>query len=285
MRLIVIAIMFFSFISINYSKSQNVVSGRDSIEIKYDTSLQKIVKIYEQVKSFYKVLDKLQPIAIAENNYFYIFDSENNSEYKFIKKAPVSFPIPQGIRAAMPLESYNFKSVCVVTGDAFDNLENCILVFHEFVHCTQFQTVEMNLKGKLEINKIAMEKQDYMWEINYGFPYTNEDFVKTYSEFIDALDKQDSISIKTCRCKLKNILSKNEYEYLTWQEWKEGYARYVENKLQAYFELNINEYGKLIPFNRITFYAGGSKYIDYLIQKEPTLKDNLELLYKRIFEI
>jgi hypothetical protein len=283
MKRLLISFLFIIFIN-NFLLSKNIEVPSDSIEMKYYTSLQKIVKIHDEIKSFYAVLEKLQPIAIAENGNFYIFDTDENSNYKFIKKSPVSFPIPKGIRAAMPLEQYNSKCVCVVTGDAFDDMENCMLIFHEFVHCAQFQTVELSIKEKMKIYKHAMEKQDYMWEINYSFPYTNKDFVKTYAGFIEALEKQDSAGIKAARIMLKNILTENEYEYLTWQEWKEGYARYVENKLQKYFNLNINEYGKFIPFNRITFYAGGSKYIDYLIAKNPGPENDLEALYQKITE-
>jgi hypothetical protein len=277
--------VLFSLFFCNPTISKDIKIFQDSVEIKYDTSFQKIVKIHDKIKSFYTVLEKLQPIAIAENGNFYIFDTDENSNYKFIKKSPASFPIPVGIRAAMPLDSYGFKSVCVVTGDAFDNLDNILLIFHEFIHCAQFQTVEMSLKEKMKVYKKAMEKMDYMWEINYSFPYTNKDFVKTYSDFIDALEKKDTAGIKAARIMLKIILSENEYEYMTWQEWKEGYARYVENKLQKYFNLDINEYGKSVPFNRISFYAGGSKYIDCIISGYPKLENDLEAIYKNIFDI
>jgi hypothetical protein len=284
MNRLITSILFLLFIC-NPAISKDIKIFQDSAEIKYDTSFQKIVKIHDRIKSFYNVLEKLQPVAIAENGNFYIFDAVDNSNYKFIKKSPVSFPIPAGIRAAMPLDSYGFKSVCVVTGDAFDNLENIILIFHEFVHCAQFQTVELSLKEKMKIYKQAMEKMDYMWELNYSFPYTNKDFVKTYTDFIDELEKKDTAGVKAARIMLKIILSDNDYEYMTWQEWKEGYARYVENKLQNYFNLSVNDYGKSAPFNRITFYAGGSKYIDCIISGNPKLENDLEAIYQKIFDI
>ena len=240
MRQIIFALLL-TFLLNNPSNSQNVVIVKDSIEIKYDTSLQKIVEMHKEIKSFYKVLEKLQPIAIAENNYFYIFDVDENSNYKFIKKSPVSFPIPKGIRAAMPIESYDFKCVCVVTGDAFDRIEDRIVIFHEFVHCSQFNSVELKLKENLDIYKQAMEKQDYMWELNYSFPYANDEFVNTYSEFLNVLDKQDSTAIKYIRKSLKNMLYKKEFEYMTWQEWKEGYARFIENRLRTHYKLKIND--------------------------------------------
>jgi hypothetical protein len=257
---------------------------KDSIEMKYDTSLQKIVEMHKEIKLFYKVLEKLQPIAIAENKYFYIFDVDENSNYKFIKISPVSFPIPKGIRAAMPIDGYDSKCVCVVTGEAFDKIGDRVIIFHEFVHCAQFNSVELKLKENLDVYKQAMDKQDYMWELNYSFPYANDEFINTYLEFLNVLDKQDSTAIKYLRKNLKNMLYKKEFEYMTWQEWKEGYARFVENSLRKYYNLGINDFGKEKPFSRITFYSGGSRFIDYLIKKEPSLVNDLELLYKYITE-
>jgi hypothetical protein len=250
--------------------------------MKYEASLQKIVKVHNEIKSFYKVLEHLQPIAIAENGNFYIFNADENSNYKFAKNVPCTFTIPKRIRAAMPLEGYGFQSVCVVTGDAFDNPEDCIVIFHEFVHCAQFQTVELKLKENLEVYKEEMGKNNYMWEIAYNFPYEREDFAKAYEGFFSALNNKDAEGIKTAREKLKTILSNKEYEYMTWQEWKEGYARFIENKLQKYFNYKINEYGKEKPYSRITFYEGGAKYISYLTENGFALADDLESLYNNI---
>jgi hypothetical protein len=281
-RIIVYVFIVFLISSPLLSQNDNMI--QDSIGMKYDTSLQKIVKMYEDIKYLYAVFDKLYPIAIAENNQFYIFDVDENSNYKFIKKSPVSFPIPKGIRAAMPLEDYDSKCVCVVTGEVFDDLENRIIIFHEFVHCIQFQSVEMKLKEKLEVYKLAMENKNYMWELNFLFPYNSIAFGDVYSRFIDALENNDTVKIKDLRTILKLTFSINEYEYMTWQEWKEGYARYIENKLRTHFNLRINDNGKEKPFSRITFYSGGSKYIEYLILKDPKLESDLELLYKNITE-
>ena len=266
------------------SVSRNNYAFKDSVEMKYDTSLQKIAKMYQDIKYLYAVFDKLYPVAIAENHQLYIFDSDENSNYIFVKKIPEPFPVPKGIRAAMPLEGYDFKCVCVVSGDAFDDLDNRIIIFHEFVHCAQFGTVEMKLKEKLDVYNKAMQDKDYMWELNYLFPYTSFAFEDVYSRFIEALDNKDSVSIKDLRAILKLTFAKIEYEYMTWQEWKEGYARYIENKLRMHFNVKINDYGQGKPFNRIVFYAGGSKYIDYLVSKNPSLEYDMEALYNKIIE-
>lgn len=276
-------IIFLTFLTFIYCTSlMSSQSNSDSIETKYEKQFQKLIGLHKKIGNKFTVLEKLQPVAIAENDNFYIFEVDENSNYKFLKKAPISFPIPKGIRAAMPVEAYNYKVICVVTGDVFEKDEDMLVLFHEFVHCVQFQTVEMKLKEKLEINMEAMKNQDFMWEINYAFPYTNEKFEKAYSDFLLALQTKDSIEIRNSRKILGELLSKKDFEYLTWQEWKEGYARYIENKLRMLFDVKVNDYGKEKPYNRITFYYGGSKYIEYLIDKNPQLENNLELIFNNI---
>ena len=280
MRWFTFVFLFLLFMGVVKSDAQTA----DSIESKYDTSFQKLIKLHGQVKGLYKALENLQPIAIAENSNFYIFEPCGNSSYKFVKKTPWDFPVPRGIRAAMPLQGYGFKSVCVISGDAFDKLEDCIIIFHEFVHCLQFQTVEFKLKDKLVINKEEMSKGNFMWELNYKFPYEDEKFEKSYTEFLNALGKSDEKGIASARENLKNILSFREYEYMTWQEWKEGYARYIENKLRKFLDVKINDYGKEKPYNRISFYAGGSGYIDYLVNSKIVNADELEEIYNKIMK-
>jgi hypothetical protein len=254
----------------------------DSIDKKFSAGLNRIGEIHEKVRDLFKALNRLQPIAIAENDSFYIFDIDSSFAYKFIKKIPCTFSIPMGIRAAMPLEGYDFKSVCVVTPDALESAEEAVIIFHEFIHCYQFQTIEMQLKKELEINEEEMKKNNFMWEISYKFPYENEKFVLYYTEFLNAIERKDKNGIKVSRESLKNTLTGKEYEYMVWEEWKEGYARYAENCMRSFFGFGLNNFGIEKPFSRITFYCGGSKYIEYLIEEGSSSKDDLELLYKFI---
>lgn len=277
MKKILIVISFLLFIS-SAIKSQS----SDSIDKKFSAGLNRLAEMHEKVRDLFKALNRLQPIAIAENDSFYIFDIDSSFAYKFIKKIPCTFSIPKGIRAAMPLEGYYFKSVCVVTPDALESTEEAVIIFHEFVHCYQFQTIEMKLKKDMEINNEEMKKNNYMWEINYNFPYENEKFVLHYTEFLNALEHRDKNEIKASRESLKNILTGKEYEYMVWEEWKEGYARYAENHMRSLFGFGINNFGMEKPYSRITFYCGGSKYIEYLTQAGNVSKDDLELFYKLI---
>ena len=272
-------IIFFLLAFINTGFCQDNPDTSETITTKYITGTQQLVIMHEQIKSLYPVLEKLYPIAVAENHSLYIFDLDSNSNYTFIKKVPENFPVPDGIRAAMPLQGYDFKPVCIVTGDAFDNTKEMVLIFHEFVHCAQFYSVEMKIKGTLDIYKKSMEKKDYMWELTHAFPYDNAQFVENYTSFLNALKDSDSIKIVSLRNSIKKILSKEDYEYMIWQEWKEGYARYIENKLNIFFNFKINEHGKNIPYDRVAFYYSGSGYIAYLNSKYPGIDMNMEKLF------
>ncbi len=65
------------------------------------------------------------------------------------------------------------------------------------------------------------------------------------------------------RAKLHTALSPLDWEYMVWQEWKEGYARHVENKIQRELGLKVNTFGEEPPYSRITFYAGGAAHFEF----------------------
>ena len=68
---------------------------------------------------------------------------------------------------------------------------------------------------------------------------------------------------------------------MIWQEWKEGYARYVENLIRKSLEMQMNSNALRLPFYRVHFYEIGSKYIKILIEKEKGWDNNIvELFYR-----
>ena len=89
-----------------------------------------------------------------------------------------------GVRAAFPLDLYDNRTVCVVTGEVFDDLKGYVIIFHEFIHCQQAENIEPELKQTLNIARKAVENGDSMWEINHPFPYENPDFVRLYQSFL-----------------------------------------------------------------------------------------------------
>ena len=109
--------------------------------------------------------------------------------------------------------------------------------------------------------------------------------MQIYSKLLEGLDADDKDSIIKCRTQLKKILSQVDFEYMVWQEWKEGFARLVENKIQAKLKLDINNYGLKKPYNRVTFYVGGAKIIQYLSQENNESFSNIELLFDKIISL
>ena len=81
---------------------------------------------------------------------------------------------------------------------------------------------------------------------------------------------------------LASHLGLRDYEYLVWQEWKEGFARYIENRIRARLGLDPNRFGAEEPYNRITFYVGGSDYISLLVEDRPELIQDPKALYSEL---
>ncbi|MGC9367341.1 MAG: hypothetical protein ACP5FK_09935 [bacterium] len=226
-------------------------------------------------------MNKVFPIAIVKDDHFLIYDvSSETGKYTYIKKEKSPMPIPNKVRAAFPIESFNNRIACVVTGDVFDDIYGYVTIFHEFVHGYQFESCELKLKMKLNVFRKAESENNYQWEINYPFPYLNPLFVDLYQEF---LTENKSENIEIIRKKLKSILQKEDYEYMVWQEWKEGFARFIENKINNRLNLGRNSRGRGQPFNRVTFYAGGSHFIEILEQQQPDLIRDIEGLFHRLF--
>ncbi|MCX6169686.1 MAG: hypothetical protein NTX65_10105 [Ignavibacteriales bacterium] len=251
----------------------------DSTVEKYLPKLEKIFELHEKVKQIHPVLQNVYPVAIAEEGQYYIFEPDTNNRYRFVKKAATTSLVPKGIRAAFPLPENDNKMTCVVTGEVFDSMDGYAIIFHEFVHCAVFAAIEMILKDNLEIYKRAMEQKDWMWELNYAFPYSKKEFTEPYAALLSMLNKNDLNDVKDIRETIKEQLSKDEYSYMTWVEWKEGFARWVENKIRDKFGIKENHAGGIEPFDRVTFYEGGSRLIELIYKTDPKTVLDLEKLY------
>ena len=250
------------------------------VELKYNSSLQKIFEVLDKIKDIHPFLRKVFPIAIVENDSFFVFDTYSSErKYVFVKKAPTSMPVPKGVRSAFTLECYKNKVACVISGEIFDSLEGYVIIFHEFMHCCQWEICEPKLKQNLGVAQKAMRKKDYMWEINYPFPYDNSKFTRIYSLFTKSLEENNCDDIFKYRNQLKQILSKDDFEYMVWQEWKEGFARFIENQIRGRLGLKENHYGIEPPFHRISFYESGSRFIEFLSKQKPGLLVEIEKLF------
>ena len=251
--------------------------------LEYLPSLEKLFELQQKIAFIHPYLEKLFPVAVVMDKEFVIYDFHPESQsYRFVKKAPIPLFIPEGVRAAFPLPFYEDRMACVITADAFDTLEGYVLIFHEFIHCQQWESGEMDLKRTLGVYKKARQTKDDQWEIDYPFPYTDPEFTRLYNRFLQVVVQGKAEDIAQVRKQLAALLKKPDYEYMVWQEWKEGFARTIENRIRKVLDLPGNHYGAEEPFNRIVFYEGGSRYIEFL---EKQNLDNLvrpETLFKDI---
>jgi hypothetical protein len=171
---------------------------------------------------------------------------------------------------------------CVVTGEVFDDLAGYAIIFHEFIHCAQMATCEPELKAGLSIAREAEAEGDYMWELAHPFPYTDETFEEIYALFLERAAAGDMAAVSRCRAFLREVLNAQDYEYMVWQEWKEGFARFIEKKVRAELELAPRADSPTPPFDRVVFYEGGARYISLLVDENPDLEEDIEGLFRRI---
>ena len=99
---------------------------------------------------------------------------------------------------------------------------------------------------------------------------------------LKAIQRGDPERAQAIRKALRQRLSREDSEYMAWQEWKEGLARYLENVIAVRFGLPENKGGLTTPFTRVTFYAGGEALIRMLVKQDPTAAADIEALFHRI---
>lgn len=250
---------------------------------KYIQSLQKLFEVQKQIERLHPFLKKLYPVAIVEGDLFYVFDLDTSRKrYVLAKLAKPALIVPDGVRAAFPLDFYDNKMACVVTGDVFDELSGYVMIFHEFIHCAQTDCCEHKLKSGLSVAQKARAANDYMWELNHPFPYEDSDFSEIYSIFMEAAQEGTLEKVLRCRSFLKETLNTPDYEYMVWEEWKEGFARLIENRIQKKLQLEENHGSIDPPFNRVTFYEGGALYISLLFDTDKSLEKDIEELFFRM---
>lgn len=276
-------VIFLSFgLAVSILNASNI-NNADSE--KFSKAFCKLVKLHEEIKSIHPMLEKLQPIAIADTDKLKIFDYDpEQGKYVFIKEFTVSFSLPEKVRASFPIAEYDNRPGCVVTIDAFDSTEEMIIIFHEFVHCSQANTIEQKLKNTLSVFNDAMQNKNYMWELNHNFPYSDSLFVEYYSGLLIGLEKNNADDILGFMKKLETHLTRPDFEYMIWQWWKEGFARLLENRMRKKYDLAENHYGGQLPFTRISFYHGGELFINYLSEKENGLFYNSEDLFNKMID-
>ncbi len=251
--------------------------------LEYLPSLEKLCELQHKLAYIHPYIKRLFPVAVVMENELVLYDFHPESQsYRFVKKAPTPIFIPEGVRAAFPLPFYENRMACAITPDAFDTLEGYVLIFHEFIHCQQWEAGEMDLKRTLGVYKKARQRKDDQWEINYPFPYTDSDFTHLYNLFLKVMQIENTGDIVQIRKQLAALLKRPDYEYMVWQEWKEGFARAIENRIRKALDLPENHYGAQAPFNRVVFYEGGSRFIEFLEKQNPDLLVHPEALFNKM---
>jgi len=245
--------------------------------------LDEIIIMHGIIKDIHKSLNKLYPIAIVNNGYFFVFEpNEIGNKYEFKLKEKIPMPFSGDIFAAFPPDFYEMKSSAVISKNILENKNNFVSIFHEFVHCFQMENGEFDIKNGLSIAKQEMGKNNYSWEINYPFPYDNEYFKNKTIELSDFFANGDYENVNIYHKEMKAHLQETEFEYLIWQEWKEGFARYIENLINAKIGSHLNTNVLRPPFDRVHFYEIGSNYIKMLIMNDKELENNILDLFHRM---
>ncbi len=259
-------------------------SGEDQdVSEKYAEAFTRLQQLHTDIKDLHPLLGELYPVAVVEGEVFYVFDVlEKKKPYQLVRTARPPMIVPVGIRAAFPLDFYDNTMACVVTGEVFDDLSGYATIFHEFIHCAQMADCELELKAKLTIAQDAEAAEDYMWELAHPFPYEDETFEEVYALFLERAAAGDEAAVTRCRAFLREVLNAQDFEYMVWQEWKEGFARYIENRVRAKLELDLRVSPAVPPFDRVTFYEGGARYIALLVAEDPELEEDIKVLFQRM---
>jgi len=241
--------------------------------------LDEILAMRDRIADLDASLREAHPVAAVESGAFYVFDIDpRTGRYHFIMEHPTPTPIPDGVLAAFPLDFYHGKAAAVIDAKHLPDPDRRVMVFHEFVHCHQWNTCERDLRERLSVEKQQMNVNNYMWELNYPFPYADEFFVRETAILNEMPDDGARRRYAEYHARMKARLSETDYEYMVWQEWKEGYARYVENKIRKRLNGDVSRDDMTPPYDRVTFYETGSRYIGLLLETDAAM--GLEELFR-----
>ncbi len=236
-----------------------------------EIALSPVLKKKEEACNVHSLFNYQYPVGIGVSDKLHVFQ-ERSKGYHY--KTCISLPneIREGTKAAYPVNDLE-DCCCIITPSCLEESNFYSTILHEFVHCYQSRTCEQDLKEKLEIYQSAFKSQDYMWEINHAFPYANPDFVK----LIQNISRFDYHEILISLSSLKSTLEVYHYEYMIWQIWKEGFARFIENKILRMNSIAENNGGSDFESpNRYSLYFLGDRIWRQLELWDTSLIENIE---------
>ena len=254
-------------------------------------NINRIFDFHDKIKEIDKSLEKLYPIAVVfDSKNILIFDIDPLGKKYEYKMENSTMDFPQSIVAAKKLEIYEGKMSAIISNkifkgkqgfvSLFEDIEDYVYIFHEFIHCFQFYDNEMNDVIKMNISKEAIEKNNLPLEIlktKKSFPYKNKLFIEK------TIELNNGYEIEKYHEEMKKELNQIDFEYMILQEWHEGYACYIEKIIREKIGLKKEKDKLNVPFDRFSFYNIGSRYIEKIIKNNIKLKNNhKEIFYKML---
>ena len=244
--------------------------------------LGKISALQAAIRDLHPLFDRLYPIGVVADDRLLVYDVDPGQRaYRLVRDSVIPGLVAEGTRTTVPLSDHGNRPVCIVTRDAFDTVDGCISVLHEFVHCAQWETCEPELSAGL---RTAYKRvgQVHVWEARYPFGYDNYRLDNSYRRMLVALEGGDLATGLSCHAAAAAVLSALDREFMIWHEWKEGFARWLENKARRRLGVRRNESGRTGPFGPEAFHIGGAELIHLLVRHEPPLASQLAEFYRRI---
>jgi len=165
-------------------------------------------------------------LGIAEGNDLALYE-RTPSGYASLRTIVLPMSVPPGTMAAFPVPGIG-DAAAVTTDDGLATLEGMILILHEFAHCYQMRECEQQLRAQLPL--FAAEHPDPMWEIDYPFDYANAEVVKLVQMVGGGAGPESTLERISSAVV---TLSDEDAQYMVWQLWKEGFARFLENRIRA----------------------------------------------------
>lgn len=157
-----------------------------------------------------------------------------------------------------------------------------ITLLHEHFH--QLQDSQPNFHKETEALNLSRGDQPGMWMLNYPFPYTSPQVSQQVSLLcrllVEALNAEDKKVFSTklacyveARHALKKLLNADDYKYLSFQLWKEGIARYTEDRVAHWAAKNYEPSREFRELNDYTtFAAAADKVRSGILHELSTLK-------------
>lgn len=239
-----------------------------------EIALSPVLKKKQEACSIHALFNYQYSIGIGISDKLHIFH-EQPGTYQYKTTVTLPMQIPEGTKAAFPIDELE-DCCCIITPSCLDEPNFYATILHEFVHCYQSRTCEEDLKTELRIHQRATSTQDYMWEINHPFPYENSD----YLILVQNITRYDYDEIMDAMSLLAAKLDAYDYEYMIWQIWKEGFARYIENQILRMNAIVENNSGSDFESpNRTSLYFVGDRIWRQLEVRNSDLIEDIEKVF------